>query len=93
MSATDYGRVRSIEKLVRALDAEQVDPIFRDAEVIYEANAVVFRWPDNDDLSIEINSVVTSAAAHGLTVRVGREREDLWIALDSPTATNKGGAA
>lgn len=93
MSTTDYGRVRSTEKLVRALDEGQCDPIFRLAEVVYEAHAIKFYWPDNDDLSIEINSVVTIAAAHGLTVRVGLEREDLWIALDSPTATNKGGAA
>lgn len=92
MSNTDL-KALPLYTLVRALDNGQCDPVFRDADVTYQPNAIVFGWPDDDDLSIELDLVCAVAAAYGLTARVGRERGNLWIALDSPIATNEGGAA
>ena len=74
--------MHSATGFTRQLDESQSDPFFSDADVTYEATAIVYRWSD-DDIELELSPVVAIAAARGWTVRVGHDR-GFYVKFDTP---------
>ena len=79
--STEYSLMYSARGLTHALDNSQSDPFFSDADVTYEATAIVYRW--DGDIELELSPVVAIAAARGWTVRVGHDR-GFYVIFDTP---------
>lgn len=76
-----YSLMCSARGLTHELDNSQSDPFFRDADITYEANAIVYRW--DGDVELELSPVVAIAAERGWTVRVGHDR-GFYVKFDTP---------
>ena len=79
--STKYSLMGSARGFTRQLDESQSDPFFSEADITYEANAIVYRW--EDDIELEISPVVAIAASRGWTVRVGHDR-GFYVIFDTP---------